>query len=138
MRHNKERFATSAGGFGLSIKAIRTGAIAVKPLAFILRPSKYTDMSVPHGKWHIDTQAVHSGDQERFAGAAVTPIFQSSTYVFDGDTSRGYDAVKYARCNNTPNHNVSMLALKNGQTNLLLSRSLGAAVCDSLLEGCRR
>lgn len=63
-------------------------------------------MSVPR-KWHIDTQAIHSGDQERFAGAAVTPIFQSSTFVFDGDTSRGYDAVKYARCSNTPNHNVS-------------------------------
>lgn len=66
-------------------------------------------MSVPHGKWHLDTQAVHSGEQERFAGAAVTPIFQSSTYVFDGDTARGYDAVKYARCNNTPNHDVSIL-----------------------------
>lgn len=65
-------------------------------------------MSVPHGKWHIDTQAVHSGEGQRYAGAAVTPIFQSSTYVFDGDTSRGYDAVKYARCNNTPNHDVSV------------------------------
>ena len=64
-------------------------------------------MSVPHGKWHIDTEAVHAGEAERYAGAAVTPIFQSATYVSDGDTSRGYDEVKYARCNNTPNHDVS-------------------------------
>ena len=64
-------------------------------------------MPVPHGKWRIDTEAVHAGEQERYAGAAITPIFQSSTYVFDGDTSRGYDEVKYARCNNTPNHHVS-------------------------------
>ena len=64
-------------------------------------------MSVPHGKWHIDTEAVHAGEAERYAGAAITPIFQSATYVFDGDTSRGYDEVKYARCNNTPNHDVS-------------------------------
>ncbi len=65
-------------------------------------------MSVPHGKWHIDTEAVHAGEAERYAGAAITPIFQSATYVFDGDTSRGYDEVKYARCNNTPNHDVSL------------------------------
>lgn len=66
-------------------------------------------MSVPHGKWRIETQAVHSGEEEKFGGAAVTPIFQSSTYVFDGDTSRGYDAVKYVRCNNSPSHTVSRL-----------------------------
>ncbi len=70
-------------------------------------PDCLPDMSVPHGKWHIETEAVHAGEAERYAGAAITPIFQSATYVFDGDTSRGYDEVKYARCNNTPNHDVS-------------------------------
>lgn len=63
-------------------------------------------MSVPHGKWRIETQAIHCGEEEKYGGAAVTPIFQSSTFVFDGDTSKGYDAVKYVRCNNSPSHTV--------------------------------
>ena len=28
----------------------------------------------------------------------------TSLQVYDGDASRGYADVKYARCNNTPNH----------------------------------
>ena len=58
-------------------------------------------------RWHIETEAVHVGDHEHIAGAAITPIFQSATYLFDGDTAKGKAEVKYARCNNTPNHHVS-------------------------------
>lgn len=68
-------------------------------------------MSVPHGKWRIETQAVHAGEEDKYGGAAVTPIFQSSTFVFDGDTNAGYDAVKYVRCNNSPSHTVRHSAL---------------------------
>ena len=100
-------------------------------------------MSVPHGRWHIDTQAVHSGEGQRYAGAAVTPIFQSSTYVFDGDTSRGYDAVKYARCNNTPNHDVSVSSYLDRQSVLFTTTAqlevakLVYAFLTSLIPSCR-
>ncbi|KAL3160288.1 hypothetical protein ABBQ38_009680 [Trebouxia sp. C0009 RCD-2024] len=92
-------------------------------------------MSVPHGKWHLDTQAVHAGERVRFAGAAVTPIFQSSTYIFDGDTARGYDAVKYARCNNTPNHDVlaeKLAALENTKAAMVTSSGM-AAISTTLM-----
>ena len=69
-------------------------------------------MSVPHGKWRIETQAVHAGEEDKYGGAAVTPIFQSSTFVFDGDTNAGYDAVKYVRCNNTPSHTVCDIVMR--------------------------
>lgn len=91
-------------------------------------------MSVP-GRWHIDTEAVHAGEEERFAGSAITPIFQSATYVFDGDTSRGYDEVKYARCNNTPNHDAlaaKMAALENTKAAVVTASGM-AAISTTLL-----
>ncbi len=44
-------------------------------------------------------------DRALFEGAITTPIFQTSTYL-DGDTNegRGYDAVRYTRLSNGPQH----------------------------------
>jgi O-acetylhomoserine/O-acetylserine sulfhydrylase-like pyridoxal-dependent enzyme len=49
----------------------------------------------------IDTLAVHAGEEPRFGGSAVTPIFQSATFVFTGEEN-DYGSVRYTRCNNNP------------------------------------
>ena len=38
------------------------------------------------------------------AGDCGLNQFAPYVQVYDGDVSRGYADVKYARCNNTPNH----------------------------------
>lgn len=50
----------------------------------------------------IETQLVHAGTPEpRVLGAVSTPIFQSATFEYAGETS--YDDIRYIRLNNTPN-----------------------------------
>lgn len=51
----------------------------------------------------IDTQLVHAGTPEpRILGAVSLPIFQSANYEYAGEGS--YDAIRYVRLNNSPNH----------------------------------
>ena len=53
---------------------------------------------------HIQTRLIHAGEEQKIAGAVVTPIFQSAT--FTSEEGQGYDDIRYLRLNNTPNHNV--------------------------------
>ena len=51
----------------------------------------------------IDTKLIHAGEPNpRIKGAVSMPIFQSSNFEYEGETS--YDSVRYIRLNNTPNH----------------------------------
>ena len=52
---------------------------------------------------HIETKLIHSGDPKQpIEGAVAFPIFQSSTFLYQGSAS--YHDLKYIRLNNTPNH----------------------------------
>ena len=52
----------------------------------------------------IDTLAVKGTSPHYSEGSAVQPIFQTSTFLFQGEV--GYENVRYTRCNNGPNHKV--------------------------------
>ena len=66
-------------------------------------------------KHQLNTKLIHAGEpEERYEGSVSMPIFQSSTFAFDGETN--YDDLKYIRLNNTPNH----IALHKMQKMLLL------------------
>ena len=85
----------------------------------------------------IDTQVVHEGEpQPRIEHAVAMPIFQSSTYVYGGETS--YDALGYARLNNTPNHEVlhaKLAALENAEAALVTSSGM-SAITTAILAIC--
>lgn len=65
----------------------------------------------------------------------VLPVFQSSTYLYRGQTE--YEALRYIRLNNTPNHRVlqSRLAeLESGDAGLVTGSGM-AAISAALLAG---
>ncbi|MEE8336165.1 MAG: aminotransferase class I/II-fold pyridoxal phosphate-dependent enzyme [Candidatus Neomarinimicrobiota bacterium] len=82
----------------------------------------------------LDTKLIHSGELEkRIEGAVSMPIFQSSTYEYNGQ--KGYDNLKYIRLNNTPNHSVlhkKLAALENAESGLVTSSGM-SAITTSLL-----
>lgn len=82
----------------------------------------------------IETRAIHAGEpRPRIRGAVVTPIFQSSTYDYHGETD--YHKVEYIRLNNTPNHrllNDKMAALEGTQAALVTASGM-AAISTTLL-----
>ncbi|MDP7217821.1 MAG: aminotransferase class I/II-fold pyridoxal phosphate-dependent enzyme, partial [Candidatus Marinimicrobia bacterium] len=82
----------------------------------------------------IDTKLIHAGEPEqRYGGAVSMPIFQSSTFEFEGETD--YHDLRYIRLNNTPNHKVlheKLAALENGEDALVTSSGM-AAISAALL-----
>lgn len=82
----------------------------------------------------IDTEAVHAGEPEpRIGGAVAMPIFQSSTYLYEGETE--YHATRYVRLNNSPNHEVlhrKLSALERAEDALVTSSGM-AAISTALL-----
>ncbi len=82
----------------------------------------------------IDTKLIHAGEPSpRIKGAAVMPIFQSSTYESTDEAS--YHDVKYLRLNNTPNHialHEKLAALENAEAALVTASGM-AAITTSLL-----
>ena len=83
---------------------------------------------------NIETQIIHGGDiRPRFGGALNLPIFQSSTYEYEGQTN--YNDVKYIRINNTPNHTLihDRLAIIEGGEQALVTSSGMAAISTTLL-----
>ena len=80
---------------------------------------------------------MHEGEpQPRIEHAVAMPIFQSSTYVHSGETS--YDALGYARLNNTPNHDVlhaKLAALENAEAALVTSSGM-SAITTAILAIC--
>lgn len=83
----------------------------------------------------LNTTLVHAGDPNpRIAGAVVTPVFQSSTYLYGGDG--GGDTVRYIRYNNTPNHdalNAKIAALERADAAAVTASGM-AAISTALLS----
>ncbi len=81
-----------------------------------------------------NTTAVHAGEPEpRISGAVAMPIFQSSTYLYEGETD--YHAARYVRLSNSPNHEVlhrKLAALENAESALVAASGM-AAISTSLL-----
>lgn len=84
------------------------------------------------------TQAIHAGEpRPRIEGAVAMPIFQTSTYVMDGEV--GYHDIRYLRLNNSPNHlalHAKLAALEGGQS-ALVSASGMSAISTALLSVLR-
>ena len=83
----------------------------------------------------LDTIAVHgAGAEERIAGAVVLPVFQSSTYLYSGESS--YESLRYIRLNNTPNHRSlhgKIAALEGAEAGLVTASGM-AAIAAALVS----
>jgi cystathionine gamma-synthase/cystathionine gamma-lyase/cystathionine beta-lyase len=83
----------------------------------------------------LETKLIHAGEpRPRFGRAVVTPIFQSSTFVMDGEV--GYHDIKYARLSNTPSHEVlhgKLAAIEGGEAALVTASGM-AAITSTLLS----
>ncbi len=80
----------------------------------------------------IETKLIHTGEP-RIGGAVAMPIFQSSTFLHEGET--GYHDVKYIRLNNTPNHlalHEKLAALENAEAALVTASGM-AAISTTIL-----
>ena len=82
----------------------------------------------------LATRAVHAGEPEpRIEGAVSIPVFQSATFETAGEES--YDAVRYVRLNNTPNHqalHAKLASLEGGEAAVVASSGM-AAITTTLL-----
>ncbi len=82
----------------------------------------------------IDTEAVHAGEPSpRIGGAVAMPIFQSATFLWEGETD--YHETRYVRLNNTPNHEVlhrKLAVLERAEAALVTSSGM-AAITTTLL-----
>jgi cystathionine beta-lyase/cystathionine gamma-synthase len=82
----------------------------------------------------LDTQLIHAGEPlPRPMGAVTMPIFQSATYEYGGEGE--YDALRYLRLNNTPNHatlHTKLAALENAEASLVSASGM-AAITTTLL-----
>ena len=83
----------------------------------------------------LNTLAIHAGvEHAQGSGAVATPIFQSSTFLTDPE-STSYEDVRYIRLNNTPNHMVlhaKLASLEGGERALVTSSGM-AAISTTLM-----
>lgn len=82
----------------------------------------------------LETNLVHAGSpRPNIAGAVATPIFQSANYLMAGETE--YDAVRYIRLSNSPNHLAlaGKLAAIEGGEDALVTASGMAAITATIL-----
>src|SRR5881409_1412122 len=89
---------------------------------------------MPRDFKRIETKLVHAGEPEpRIQGAVSMPIFQTAMFEYAGEI--GYDAIRYIRLNNTPNHLVlhqKLAALENAEAALVTASGM-AAISSTLL-----
>lgn len=82
----------------------------------------------------IETKLIHAGEPEpRIDGAVVLPVFQTAMFEYKGESS--YDAIRYLRLNNSPNHialHEKLAALENAEAALVTGSGM-AAISTSLL-----
>lgn len=82
----------------------------------------------------LDTNAVHAGAPEpHIEGAVIAPIFQSANYLMSDEQT--YDAVRYIRLSNSPNHHLlqaRLAALESGEA-AMVSASGMAAITATIL-----
>ncbi len=83
----------------------------------------------------FETALIHAGEQHpRIEGAVAMPVFQSSTFEFDG--AGDYHDVRYIRLNNTPNHAVlhaKLAALESAEAALVTASGM-AAISSTFLS----
>jgi len=87
----------------------------------------------------LSTRAIHAGELNPApSGAVVTPIYQSSTFAFEGPD--GLAEVTYGRYQNTPNHTVlhARLAALEGAEEALVCATGMAAMTAALMALCAR
>ena len=76
----------------------------------------------------IDTRLIHAGEPHpRIMGAITLPVFQSSTFEYQGGGS--YKDIHYIRLNNTPNHSAlhaKLAALENAEAALVTASGMAA------------
>jgi cystathionine beta-lyase/cystathionine gamma-synthase len=80
----------------------------------------------------IETEIIHAGEP-LIEGAISMPVFQSSTFLYRGETS--YHDLRYIRLNNTPNHvalHAKLAALEKGEAALVAASGM-AAISTTLL-----
>lgn len=85
----------------------------------------------------IETNVIHAGNDERVAGAVVSPVFQSANYLMGNEAT--YDAVRYIRLNNSPNHEIlhrRLAILESGEAALVTGSGM-AAITSVLLAFLR-
>ncbi|MHC5023079.1 MAG: trans-sulfuration enzyme family protein [Planctomycetota bacterium] len=86
----------------------------------------------------LTTAVVHAGEPRPRVGGAVTmPIFQTSTYLYEGETD--YHSIRYVRLNNSPNHLVlheKLAALEEAEAAVVTSSGM-AAITTALLAVLR-
>ena len=84
---------------------------------------------------NVETALIHAGELEkRVEGAIVLPVFQSSTYEYEGQ--QNYEDLRYIRLNNTPNHVVlqrKLAELEAAEAALVTSSGM-AAISATLLS----
>src|SRR5215211_3263349 len=76
----------------------------------------------------LETILIHAGERPRAAGAATTPMFESSP-------GQGYHDLGYIRLNNTPNHlalHQKLAAVENAEAALVAASGM-AAISTTLL-----
>jgi cystathionine gamma-lyase len=77
----------------------------------------------------LDTLLIHAGEPKpSHQGAVVPPIYQSSTFLYEG-TIDDYGAVRYIRLSNTPSHAIlhaKLAALEGGEAALAFASGMGA------------
>src|ERR1700733_3839164 len=82
----------------------------------------------------LETKVVRAGEPSpRINGAVVTPIFQSATFEYAGETS--YHDLRYIRLNNTPTHvalHAKLAAMENAEAALVAASGM-AAISTTLL-----
>jgi cystathionine beta-lyase/cystathionine gamma-synthase len=82
----------------------------------------------------IETKVIHAGEPEpRILGSVAMPIFQSAMFEYAGETI--YDALKYIRLNNTPNHEAlhkKLAAIESAEAALVTASGM-AAISTALL-----
>jgi cystathionine beta-lyase/cystathionine gamma-synthase len=76
----------------------------------------------------LETILIHAGEaRPRIEGAVAMPVFQSSTFEFDGGGD--YHDVRYIRLSNTPNHSVlhaKLAALESAEAALVTGSGMAA------------
>lgn len=77
----------------------------------------------------LRTNLIHAGaPRPNVEGAVVTPVFQSANYLMEDDAST-YDAVRYIRLHNSPNHHslhARLAAIESGESALVTSSGMAA------------
>ncbi|HMG36702.1 MAG TPA: aminotransferase class I/II-fold pyridoxal phosphate-dependent enzyme [Blastocatellia bacterium] len=89
---------------------------------------------MPGSARRLETKLIHSGEpQPRIGGSVVMPIFQTAMFEYAGEET--YDAVRYIRLNNTPNHLVlhrKLAELESAEAALVTASGM-AAISTALL-----